>query len=219
MQDAKEPSLDRRTRKRLATRQAISDVATRLFMERGFDRVTIDEIAEAADVGRMTVFNHFPRKEDMFFDREQQAHDLAFDAVRSRPAGLSPIRALGVLAHHMVERPQGGFPLFVATRTFVETAQASEALKARARQMRDDFIRALASVLADEAGRPNDDAVGHLAAGLIAAAWSIAFVRAHAELSATGDVEAAKRIFLTLIDRGISGTHAALEGTPYANAA
>ena len=75
---------DRRTRKRMATRQAISDVATRLFMERGFDQVTIDEIANAADVGRMTVFNHFPRKEDMFFDREEEARALAFETVRSR---------------------------------------------------------------------------------------------------------------------------------------
>jgi AcrR family transcriptional regulator len=219
MQDAKELNLDRRTRKRLATRQTISDVATRLFMERGFDRVTIDEIAEAADVGRMTVFNHFPRKEDMFFDREQQAHDLAFDAVCSRPAGLSPIQALGALAHHLVERPQKDFPLFVATRTFVETAQASETLKARARQMRDDFVRALAGVLANAAGRAKDDADGHLAAGLMAAAWSIAFVRGHAALSATGDVEAAKRIFLALIDRGVSGTQAALAGTPYTDPA
>ena len=93
-QAKKDATLDRRTRKRLATRQAISDVATHLFMERGFDRVTIDEIADAADVGRMTVFNHFPRKEDMFFDREQEAHDLAFDAVRSRAPGTSPIEAL-----------------------------------------------------------------------------------------------------------------------------
>jgi len=49
--------LDRRSRKRLATRQAISVAATRLFVERGFDQVTVDEIATAADVGRMTVFN------------------------------------------------------------------------------------------------------------------------------------------------------------------
>ena len=62
---------DRRSRKRLVTREGISVAATRLFLERGFDNVTVDEIAAAADVGRMTVFNHFPRKEDMFFDRDE----------------------------------------------------------------------------------------------------------------------------------------------------
>jgi AcrR family transcriptional regulator len=217
MQSINNHGLDRRARKRLATRQTISDVATRLFMERGFDRVTIDEIADAADVGRMTVFNHFPRKEDMFFDREQEGRDLAFDAIRSRAPGTSPIQALGLLAHHMAEQRSDAFPLFEDTRTFFETAQASEALKARARQMRDDFVRALASVLADGAGRSADDPDAQLAAGLIAATWSIAFTRAHAELSATGDVAAAKTIFLDLIDRGVIGTHAALEGTPFSN--
>jgi AcrR family transcriptional regulator len=207
--------LDRRTRKRLATRQAISDAATRLFMERGFDRVTIDEIAEAADVGRMTVFNHFPRKEDMFFDREQEVRDVAFDAISSREPGMSPISALGQLAHRIIEQRYPSFPLFTDTRTFVETALASEALKARARQMRDDFIGALAEVLADAAHRPRDDAEAFLAAALIASTWSTAFIRADALLSETGDADAAKRTFLTLIDRGIAGTHAALAGTPY----
>jgi AcrR family transcriptional regulator len=202
----------------LATRQAISDVATRLFMERGFDRVTIDEIAEAADVGRMTVFNHFPRKEDMFFDREQEVRDLAFEAVRSRAPGISPIQALGMLAHQMVEQRSVAFPLFADTRTFVETAQASEALKARARQMRDDFVRALAEVLADALELPADDPDAHLAAGLIAATWSVAFLRAHAELSATGNIEVAISIFLGLIDRGTIGTHAALKVTPFFDA-
>src|SRR6202000_1667282 len=75
---------DRRTRKRLATRQSISDTATRLFLQRGFDAVTVDDIASAADVGRMTVFNHFPRKEDMFFDREEEMQTLAFEGVRTR---------------------------------------------------------------------------------------------------------------------------------------
>ena len=211
--------MDRRSRKRLATRQAISDAATRLFMAHGFDRVTIDQIAEAADVGRMTVFNHFPRKEDMFFDREQEAHELAFHAVRSRAPGISPIQALGNLAHSMVAQRTDAFPLFTETRAFVETAQASEALKARARQMRDDFVRALARVLAEGADRPADDPDAQLAAGLIATTWSVAFTRAHAALTETGDVRMATRIFLDLIDRGISGTHAALDGTPFTRTA
>ncbi|WP_415025017.1 TetR/AcrR family transcriptional regulator [Bradyrhizobium sp.] len=87
-----EPPVERRTRKRALTRQTISDVATRLFFERGFDQVTIDEIAEAADVGRMTVFNHFPRKEDLFFDREQEMREIAFAAVQNRDVDISPIK-------------------------------------------------------------------------------------------------------------------------------
>ena len=209
-------TLDRRTRKRLVTRQAISDAATRLFMERGFDRVTIDEIAEAADVGRMTVFNHFPRKEDMFFDRGREAHDVAVEAIRSRSPGTSPIEALGELAHRMADQREPAFPLFVDTQAFVETAQASEALKARARQMRDDFIRFLAPVLAKIADRPSDDADAYLAAGLITSAWSTAFVQSHAKMSETGDLVAAKGTFLALVDRGVRGTHAALSDTPYA---
>ena len=81
------PPLDRRTRKRLAMRQAISDTATRLFFERGFDAVTVDEIAEAADVGRMTVFNHFPRKEDLFFDLDEAGRATIREALGTAEFG------------------------------------------------------------------------------------------------------------------------------------
>ncbi|MEG3148471.1 TetR/AcrR family transcriptional regulator [Sphingomonas sp. ZT3P38] len=207
---------ERRTRKRLITRQAISDVATRLFFERGFDQVTIDEIAEAADVGRMTVFNHFPRKEDMFFDREQEIRDVAFAAIKGRGAGTSPVQALRSLAHRLVEQPDPSFPLFRGTYLFVETALASETLKARARQMRDDFVRALAAALADAAARPHDDPNAHLAAGLVAAVWTVAFTQAHEAVGRTQDPNEANRIFLALIDRGTAGVEAALAGTAYA---
>ena len=210
-----DPTTDRRTRKRLATRQAISDAATRLFFARGFDGVTIDEIAAAADVGRMTVFNHFPRKEDMFFDREREIRDVAFDAVRSRPAGQSPVDALGRLAHRLVDDPHPSFPLFADTHLFVETALASEALKARAREMRDDFVRALAEMLAGTVGLPRDDGDARLAAGLAAATWSVAFLEGQAVYGRTRDGDEAKRAFLALVDRGIAGTRAALAGTPY----
>lgn len=206
----------RRTRKRLATRQSISDAATQLFFERGFDRVTIDEIAEAADVGRMTVFNHFPRKEDMFFDREQEIHNVAFEAVRTRGPGVTPINAMRLLAHHIVEQRHPSFPLFDGTRRFVETVMASEALKARARQMRDEFIRTLAVVLAGATGRVANDPHTHLAAGMIASTWSVAFDEAQKVFDRTGDVGEAKRDFLALIDRGSAGTAAALAGTAYA---
>jgi AcrR family transcriptional regulator len=206
---------ERRTRKRLVTRQTISDVATRLFFERGFDNVTIDEIANAADVGRMTVFNHFPRKEDMFFDREQEVHDIAFAAVRERFDGISTIRALGLLAHDLIEQPHPSFPLFRGTHRFVETALASESLKARARQMRDDFVRALAVVLADAVDCRHDDPQAYLAAGMIATVWSVAFTQANELFARTRDVAEANRTFVRMIDRGITGTEAALAGTAY----
>jgi hypothetical protein len=150
----------------------------------------------------------------MFFDREEEARNLAFDTIRSRPSGTSPIKALGTLAHQMIEQPSAVFPLFEHTQAFVETALASETLKARARQMRDHFVQDLAALFQEEHHHWDDDILAHLAAGLIVSAWSTAFLRAHAELSRTGDVQAAKRVFLTIIDRGIVGTLAALDGTP-----
>ncbi len=211
-----EPALQRRTRKRLQTRQAISDVATRLFFERGFDNVTIDEIAEAADVGRMTVFNHFPRKEDMFFDREDEMRDIAFAAIRERDAGTSPIQAMKALAHRLIDQPHPSYPLFRGTYLFVETALASEALKARARQMRDDFVRALAVELASAVDPLHDDPNAHLAAGMIASVWSVAFTQAHEAFGRTQEPGDANCMFLTLIDRGTAGIEAALTDTAYA---
>jgi AcrR family transcriptional regulator len=214
-----DPAVERRTRKRQMTRQAISDVATRLFFERGFDRVTIDEIAQAADVGRMTVFNHFPRKEDLFFDREDAIRDAAFTALRARDRATSPIQALRALAHRLIDDPDPAFPLFDGTCRFVQTALASEALKARARQMRDEFIDMLAAALVEDAGAPTHDPNAHLAAGLVAAAWTVAFMEAHKLFAETQDLDGANRRFLALIDKGMAGVDAALAGTAYAGAA
>jgi AcrR family transcriptional regulator len=206
---------NRRTRKRLATRQSISDTATRLFLERGFDAVTIDDIAAAADVGRMTVFNHFPRKEDMFFDREEEIQTLAFEGVRKRGAGVSPIEATRKLAHDLVTQNHELVMLSAETSWFTKTAMASEALKARAREMRDDFTRALALVLADTSNQPPGDPNAHLAAGLIVSTWAVAFSEAQKLFDRTRDAGEAKRCFLAVIDRGTAGAAAALAQTAY----
>jgi AcrR family transcriptional regulator len=203
---------DRRTRKRLATRQSISDTATRLFLERGFDSVTIDDIAAAADVGRMTVFNHFPRKEDMFFDREEEIQALAFEAIRKRGPGVSPIQATSKLAHELVMQDHEFVMLSENTSRFIETAMASEALKARAREMRDDFTRALTKVLAQASDQPADDPDVHLAAGLIVSTWNVAFSEAQKVFDRTRNPGEAKRCFLALIDRGTAAAAAALAG-------
>src|ERR1700712_3796161 len=140
---------DRRTRKRLVTRQAISDAATRLFIARGFDDVTVDEIADAADVGRMTVFNHFPRKEDMLFDRDQEAREILRDVLRRRDPRVAPIEALHLFIHRLVAEQSPYIEFSAATQRFGETIEGSEALKARARAMRDEFAQVVAVALAE----------------------------------------------------------------------
>ena len=207
---------DRRTRKRLATRQSISDTATRLFMEHGFDQVTVDQIASAADVGRMTVFNHFPRKEDMFFDREDDLGDVVSRTLHDRPGGTGPIEALRLLAHRLVEQRHPLVPLFCETRRFVATALASEALKARARQLCGEFTRTLSAMLAISVARPTDDPDAHLVSALLVATCSVAFAEAHDAVVRHGDTAAAAQIFLDLIDRGTRAVTAAVRGTPYA---
>lgn len=76
-----------RERKKRRTRQHLSDVATGLFVERGFDAVTIAEIAEAADVSVNTVYNYFPAKEDLFLDRSSGVVDRLSRYVRGRDKG------------------------------------------------------------------------------------------------------------------------------------
>jgi len=88
------PAEGRRERKKRETRQRISDIATGLMMDRGFDAVTIAEIAEAADVSVNTVYNYFPAKEDLFFDREEEMTSRPSRIVRERKPGESAADAL-----------------------------------------------------------------------------------------------------------------------------
>src|SRR5436305_12113494 len=73
--------------KKEQTRQLIADTAWRLFADRGFDRVTVAEIAREAQVAEATVFNYFPAKEDLFFWRLEEFGTRLADAVSARPAG------------------------------------------------------------------------------------------------------------------------------------
>jgi AcrR family transcriptional regulator len=196
-------------------RQTISDTATRLFMARGFDHVTVDEIAEAADVGRMTVFNHFPRKEDLFFDLDEAIRDVLRDALRRRGSDISPVETLRLLAHSLIAEESRYLRFFPGSQLFVETVQGSSTLMNRAREIRDELAQDMASALALSAGREGGEIDAQLASALLLATWSTAFVRAHGCYRRTGDAAQAKAVFLSIIDRGTAGLTAALRGTPY----
>src|SRR4051812_45875640 len=73
-----------RERKKRETRAAISQVATTLFYEHGFDNVTVDDVARAAGLSKMTVFNYFARKEDLMFDREAEGVELLRSVLAGR---------------------------------------------------------------------------------------------------------------------------------------
>ncbi|MFP3813624.1 TetR family transcriptional regulator, partial [Bacillus sp. SIMBA_005] len=79
-----------------ATRQAIADAALEMFLERGYEAVTIKQIAERADVSLATVYAHFPQKEALVFDEDDARRESLLSAVRDRPVGTRVIDAL----HH-----------------------------------------------------------------------------------------------------------------------
>ncbi|MEU0464082.1 TetR/AcrR family transcriptional regulator [Amycolatopsis sp. NPDC006131] len=124
------------------TRQAISDAATRLFISRGFEEVTIAQVAEAAEVAKMTVTNHFPRKEDLVFDvHESFVASLA--EVRGRPLVPAFRRAWRA----GLERRDAllGFSGPEFARMVVE----SPTLLARLRELHEEREKALATALSD----------------------------------------------------------------------
>jgi AcrR family transcriptional regulator len=207
---------DRRSRKRLATRQGISKAATRLFFKRGFDHVTVDEIAAAADVGRMTVFNHFPRKEDMFFDRDEEGREILREALRQRDPRVAPIETLRLLAHRLVAEQSPFVRFTTGSQGFIKTIEGSETLKARARAIRDELAQVVTVALSECVGRKPSDPVAHLAASLLLATWTVALIHAHQTFRQSRDTKKAKAAFLALVDKGTMGLKAAMAGTPYA---
>jgi AcrR family transcriptional regulator len=207
---------DGRSRRRIATRQAISNAATLLFFKRGFDQVTVDEIAAAAKVGRMTVFNHFPRKEDMFFDRDDEVREIVREALRQRDPRITPIETFHLLAHRLIAEQSRLLEVSARSQSFIETIEGSETLKARARAIRDELTQVVAVALSECAEQEPTDPAANLAAGLLLATWTVALIQAHQTFRQKRDTKKAKAAFLAIVDQGTIGLKAAMAGTPYA---
>ena len=151
-----EPGL--RERKKRRTRQLIADAAWHLFMERGFDAVSVAEIARAADVSEATVFNYFPAKEDLVYARLAGFEGEMLTALRARPSGQSVMAAFG---QFVVEPrgllasgdPEAGPTIAAVTRLIL----GSRALLARERELWDEYTANLATLIAEERGLAPDD--------------------------------------------------------------
>jgi AcrR family transcriptional regulator len=141
-----------RERKKRQVKQRISDMATGLFLEHGFDAVTIAAVAEVADVSVNTVYNYFPAKEDLFFDREDEVVERPSQLVRERAVGVPAARALlDQLRRDIAERNpyagmEPGFP------RFMKVVMDSPTLMARLLRMQGRTVDRLAVTLREETG-------------------------------------------------------------------
>ncbi|NUR29098.1 MAG: TetR/AcrR family transcriptional regulator [Catenulispora sp.] len=156
-----------RERKKRQTRQYISDVATGLFVERGFDAVTVAEVAEAANVSVNTVYNYFPAKEDLFLDRSKGVVDRLSRWVRGRRDGESAAEAVLRELREEVEAVSPRVGLTTGYDLFMRVVHGSPALRSRLWAISQEVVDNLEGTLREETGAADDDPMPALIAGQI----------------------------------------------------
>ncbi len=158
------PPVGRRERKKARTRAAIQHEALRLFRDKGYDRTTMEEIAEAADVSASTLFRHFASKEALVLTDEYDP--LIIEACRSQPPDLSPIEAVRRGIRDVFERVSDEGLADIRDRG--ELALSVPDLRAAMLDQLAEAIRDVTAVVAERAGRPTDDfAVATLAGAIM----------------------------------------------------
>ncbi|UUV31308.1 TetR/AcrR family transcriptional regulator [Amycolatopsis roodepoortensis] len=153
----------RRERKKAATRQALADAALKLFLERGYDQVSIRDIAEAADVSTTTLFKHFPGKEALVFDESQDREERLVAAVRERKKGQSIVEALReyVLATWLPLTKHPQYAEFTALVT------GTPALQEYGERMWTRHAATLGAAIAEDTGADSDDIACHALARFV----------------------------------------------------
>ena len=202
-----------RERKKLATRQMISDAATRLFMERGFDRVNCDEVAAAANVSKMTLFNYFARKEDLLFDIDDEVQNLVRDALAKR-GRRSPLAALQTLAHEMIEGQHDLAKVSPGSIGFWKVVADSAVLRSRTRELNEELERDLSRMLAETVGARTIDPIARIIAAVLLGAWRVAF-REALRRQRTMSAAASRQLIRELFDRGFAAARASARDSPY----
>jgi len=147
-----------RERKKQQTKQSIAETARHLFAERGFEHVSVAEVARAADVSVATVFNYFPTKEDLVYVSLEQFEAELLASIRERRPGESALSAFGVF----VLKPRGllASPDPEKTAEFLALTRmvaASPALLAREHEIFARYTESLTRLLVDETRARVDD--------------------------------------------------------------
>ena len=156
-----------RERKKRQTRQYISDVATGLFIERGFDAVTVAEVAEAANVSVNTVYNYFPAKEDLFLDRSKGIVDRLSRWVRGRDVGESAAAAVLRELRGEVEAVSPRVGLLAGYDRFLRVIHDAPTLRSRLWSIQQEVQENLETTLREETGAAPGDPLPALIAGQI----------------------------------------------------
>jgi AcrR family transcriptional regulator len=146
--------------KKRRAREEIAAVAHRLFATRGFDAVTVADVARAAQVAPKTVFNYFPTKEDLFYSRADSFGGDLVDAVRNRPDGttiLDAFRRFVLTPRGVLAATDASDPEITRQTTLLRVALESPALLAREKQVLERYSRALGELIAEETGARGND--------------------------------------------------------------
>ena len=189
-----EMTMGRRERKKAATRQALADAALRLFLEHGYDQVTVRDIAEAADVSTTTLFKHFPGKEALVFDEDAENEAALVAAVRDRAPGQSIFAAL----RDFLLRGIAGTDDMDA---FIRLIEDTPELRAYSHRMWMRYEAALARAIAEQAGVPADDTACAALAHFILETRNLARGQANPRHAVQSAFE--------LLEHGWSSTHSA----------
>lgn len=160
-----------RERRKQEARKAISDAAMAMFAARGFDKVTISQVAAAAGVSKMTVTNYFPRKEDLVFDRAELAIRSLADAAAARARGESLLTA--IRRDYAARIGAGDVTLGPPDAAFARMVRSSQLLTSRAREIAGLREQALGDAIAAETGV--DDPQQRIVAAQLASVHRVLF--------------------------------------------
>ncbi|MFB6570978.1 TetR/AcrR family transcriptional regulator, partial [Streptomyces noursei] len=156
-----------RERKKRQTRQRISEVALALFVARGFDKVTIAEVAAAADVSVNTLYNYFAAKEDLVLPPDEASPQRLADIVRDRRPGESAARAVLDRLRDELRRRDRKVGLTAGFGPVFEMMRAAPTLTARLEDLGRQMTDALVTVLTEETGAAPGDQTPRVVASQI----------------------------------------------------
>jgi len=197
-----------RERRKQEARQAISGTAMAMFAAKGFDEVTISQVADAAGVSKMTVTNYFPRKEDLVFDRAEVIIRSLADAAAARAPGESLLTAI---RRDYAERiAAGDVTLGPPTAAFARMVHDSHVLTSRYLEIADLREQALGDAIAAETGA--DDPQQRIVAAQLASVHRVLFAEAARRILAGQPREQIRQVLAATASRAFDLLEPSLGG-------